>query len=261
MSGDDIERAAAALEAAWQGGPSLAIPNDAVAPADMAEALRIQDALVAKLGHEVAGWKLGASSTAAMAAAGIDGPMCGRLFTQTLHENGASFPASAFRACILEAEFAFRMAADLPARAAAYREEEVMDAVADMVLGVEVADHRYAASPPIPMRLLTADNAAVGAYVVGGAIPGWREMDTTQVAAALEVNGELKGPSLSGDARCDPKWVLVWTANFLSGRGRGLEAGDLITTGTACQPVPGGANMDIVARFAGLGEVRLAIGG
>ena len=108
---------------------------------------------------------------------------------------------------------------------------------------------------------LTADNAAVGAYVVGGAIPGWREMDTTQVAAALEVNGELKGPSLSGDARCDPKWVLVWTANFLSGRGRGLEAGDLITTGTACQPVPGGANMDIVARFAGLGEVRLAIGG
>ncbi len=259
MGGERIERAAAALYAAWQGGPSVALPNDDVAPADMAEAIRIQDALVAKLGHEVAGWKLGASSRAAMAAAGIEGPMSGRLFRHILHEDGARFPAKSFRAPILEAEFAFRMAADLPAREAAYGEGEVLDAVAEMIMGVEVADNRYAATPPIPMPFLTADNAATGAYVVGGSVADWREMDSTTIEATLEVDGEVVGPSLSGEARCDPKWVLVWTANALSGRGLGLGAGDLVTTGTACQAVPGGADMDIVARFQGLGEVRLAI--
>ena len=159
----------------------------------MAEAIRIQDALVAKLGHEVAGWKLGASSRAAMAAAGIEGPMSGRLFRHILHEDGARFPAKSFRAPILEAEFAFRMAADLPAREAAYGEGEVLDAVAEMIMGVEVADNRYAATPPIPMPFLTADNAATGAYVVGGSVADWREMDSTTIEATLEVDGEVVG--------------------------------------------------------------------
>ena len=259
MGSEAIERAAAALQAAWQGGAGVA--PDKVPAADMAEGLRIQDALVGRLGHEVAGWKIGASSTAAMAGAGIDDPMCGRLFRHTLFEPGTRFPRDAFRNCILEAEYAYRMAADLPPRAEAYGETEVLDAVADMVVGVEVADNRYDAPLPIPIPLLTADNAATGAYIVGPSVPDWRNRDTTGIDSSLTVNGKPAGPSLSGEARCDPKWVLVWTANFLSARGLGLKAGDLITTGTACQPVPGGPGQEITAHFAGIGEISLAIEG
>ena len=95
--------------------------------------------------------------------------------------------------------------------------------------------------------------------MVGPAIPDWRTRDMTTVEAVLEVGGEILGPSLSGEARCDPAWVLCWTANFLSARGLGMRAGDLVTTGTACQPVPGAPGQEITARFADLGDIALAI--
>lgn len=255
-----IAAAAEALAAAWQGGARIALPSPVVAPADLHEAIRIQDALHERLGLECVGWKIGMSSRTALAAGGLPEPFTGRLYRPRQHASPAHFPADAFAHPILEAEIAFRMARDLPPRPQEYTEAEVLDAVASALLGIEVADNRYDAEPPIPPLLLTADNGATGAYVVGPDVPGWRELDLAAVEATMEVNGALAGASLEGDARCLPVPVLVWTANALSARGIGLKAGDVVSTGTATAPVTCGRRAHAVARFGDLGEVRLEIG-
>jgi len=259
MNQNRIAGAADALAAAWQRGGRIDLPSAVVAPADLDEAVRIQDALHERLGLECVGWKVGMSSKAALAASGLPAPFTGRLYRPRQFTTPASFAADAFSHAIVEAEIAFRMARDLPPRAAEYTEAEVLEAVATALLGIEVADNRYDAKPPISPLLLTADNGATGAYVVGPDIPGWRDIDLAAVEATLEVNGALAGASLQGDARCQPVPVLVWAANALSVRGVGLRAGDIVSTGTACAPTPCGPGTRAIARFAGLGEVRLTI--
>jgi len=260
MQNERVAAAADALAAAWRGGPRIALPSAAVAPQSIDEATAIQDALHERLGYECVGWKLGMSSKAAQAANKLDGPFTGRLYKQRLHAGPARFPADAFAHPVLEAEIAFRMARDLKPRAGGrYTEAEVLDAVAEAVLGIEVADNRYDAKPPLPPLLLVADNGAAGAYITGPTVANWRGLDLAAVEATLEIDGRRAADSLAGDARCQPVPVLVWTANALSARGVGLKAGDLVTTGTACAPVPAGPGIEVVARFAGLGEVRIAI--
>ena len=261
MVSERIAAAADALAAAWQGGGRIALPSAAVAPESLEEAVAIQDALHERLGYECIGWKLGMSSEAAQAANGMSAPFTGRLYPQRLHESPARFAADAFASPILEAEIAFRMARDLPPRADAYDEAEVLDAVAEAVLGIEVADNRYDTPPPVAPLLLVADNGAAGAYITGPTVADWRDIDLAGIEATLQIDGAHAADSLTGDARCQPVAVLVWTANALSARGVGLKAGDLVTTGTACAPTPCGPGIEVVARFGGLGEVRMAIQG
>jgi 2-keto-4-pentenoate hydratase len=261
MQSERVAAAADALAAAWRGGARIPLPSVAVAPETIDEATAIQDALHQRLGYACVGWKLGMSSKAAQAANKLDGPFTGRLYKQSLYASPARFAADAFAHPVLEAEIAFRMARDLMPRAASYAEAEVLDAVAEAVLGIEVADNRYDARPPVPPLLLVADNGAAGAYITGPTVANWRELDLAAIEATLDINGRRAAESLTGDARCRPVPVLVWTANALSARGVGLKAGDLVTTGTACAPVPAGPGIEVVARFAGLGEVRIEIQG
>jgi 2-keto-4-pentenoate hydratase len=260
MRQEQVAAAVDALAVAWRGGTRIPVPSAAVAPATVEEATAIQDALHARLGYVCVGWKLGMSSKAAQAANGLSGPFTGRLYKQFVVPSPARFAANAFASPLLEAEIAFRMARDLGPRKASYGEAEVLGAVAEAVLGIEVADNRFASRPPSPL-LLVADNGATGAYVVGPKVANWREIDLAAVEATLEIDGRLAAASLTGDNRCQPVPVLVWTANALSARGVGLKAGDIVSTGTACAPTPGGPGIKVVARFAGLGEVGMEIAG
>ena len=46
-------------------------------------------------------------------------------------------------------------------------------------------------------------------------------------------------------------------ANALAATGRGLKAGDYVTTGTTTQPVPAAAGQTVLADFGALGRVEI----
>lgn len=259
MSAEKITKVADLLEGAWRDGTRIPLLSDDLKPADLREGFAMQDELDRRLGFETVGWKLGVSSTAAKAAQGLDYPMTGRLYAHCVVDSPASFAFSDFHAPVLEAELAFRIGADLPPREAPYDEDAVATAIECLVVGIEIADNRYDTPPPIHPLYLTADNGASGAYVVGPKFTRWHTVDLVATPADLHIDGELAGASLTGDARCNPLEVLHWTANELSRRGVGLKAGDLITTGTACAPVPASGPGEVVADFGDLGEVRVTL--
>lgn len=249
-----------ALLPAWREGRRIPPLSGPLMPVNMEEAFDVQEELARRLGRACAGWKLGMSSPAAMKTFKIDRPMTGRLFADAMRSAPGRFARGDFHAPMLEAEFAFRMARDLPPRFAPYGREEVLDAVETALLGMEVADSRFDAKPPLDPRLSTADNGATGAYVVGPAVKNWRELDYVGHEAKLIVNGRDSG-QLKGEARPDCIAVLVWTANELARRGVGLKAGDVVSTGAVATPYrleEGGG--EAVADFGPLGRVEVAIG-
>jgi 2-keto-4-pentenoate hydratase len=70
---------------------------------------------------------------------------------------------------VIEAEFAFRMACDLPQRSAPYSIDEVIDAVESMHPAIEIPDSRYREFVAVGAAQLIADNACASYFVLGPA--------------------------------------------------------------------------------------------
>ena len=91
------------------------MPDDC-RPQSLEEGYAIQEALAAQHGGELIGWKIAATSANGQRHIGVSEPLGGRLFAQFCHPDGARLPAGPLHMRVAEAEFAFRMAKDLPPR-------------------------------------------------------------------------------------------------------------------------------------------------
>ena len=70
----------------------------------------------------------------------------------------------------------------------------------------------------------------------------------------VRVQGQPVHQGIGGHPKGDPLIPLVWLANHLSQYGRGLRAGELITTGSCCPVQWVGAEQIATAYFSGLGS-------
>src|SRR4051812_3150753 len=104
------------------------LPPDAVPPS-LADAYRAQDQLVRKMladfGGTAMGYRAAATNVAAQRQMDVAGPFFGTLLSATTHLSPAALPAAQFTLRIVEAEFGFEMAADVPASPIPYTAESV----------------------------------------------------------------------------------------------------------------------------------------
>ena len=112
----------------WRDGRRMAALPEPVRPRTRAEGYAVQAALAGRSAHPLFGWKIAATSVAGQRHINVDGPLAGRLFRERVFEPGAEVPFGANSMRVAEAEFAFRMAVDLPPRREAYTVDEVLDA-------------------------------------------------------------------------------------------------------------------------------------
>lgn len=255
-----VEAAATHLEEGFAAGlPLAAIPED-VRPTSIADADRIATRLRRGASGPLDGWKAGASSPAQMRDLGVSTPPVAPLPQGVVVASPANLDASTYFLPIMEAEVAFRLAADLPPRDTPYSAEEVSDAVASAHIAIEAANFPFADGPAAGMPSIIAAGFAVAYLVVGPEIEGWRDRDLRALEVQLLLDGEVAATGLEGDARCDPFGVLVAMANDLASRGSPLEAGQVVTTGAAAPPTPAQPGQTVTVRFGDIGEVvaRLA---
>ena len=121
------------------------IPDD-WQPQDTDVAYRIQTTLVEKLiekdkGRPV-GYKIGCTNKIAQDLLGTDGPFYGVLLSSYVYSSPANLNHSDFSIRCIEAEFAFEMGKDLPARGSTYEREEVASAVKNLLPAIEIVDTR-----------------------------------------------------------------------------------------------------------------------
>ncbi|MBX3605977.1 MAG: hydratase [Piscinibacter sp.] len=234
-------------------------------PHDSAAGHVIQAALPEVAARPVVGWKLAATSAAGQAHIQVDGPLAGRILDSFVHPVGATLPLAGNRMRVVEPEFAFRLGADLPARAAPYTVDEVLAAVASLHPAFEVPDSRFADFARAGKAQLIADDACCGRFTFGPAAPAaWREADLAghRVHAAVrDAEGRIRF-TRDGEGRAllgDPRLALAWLANELSALGLGLRAGDWASCGTCMVPLQVQPGDSVVADYGAYGRIEIGL--
>jgi 2-keto-4-pentenoate hydratase len=246
-------QAARALLAVRRGAPRLAALPAALAPHSLADAYAIQHALLKEMRTDTAGWKaslFGAEDGACAplpANAVVDAPA----YTQVLHT-----PLRSPAPYAIEAEIAFRLGQDLPPlpRGARYGRDAVCAAVASAHAVIEVVASRYVNADAVSHLERVADQLINALLVVGPSCQGWQALPLRQLPLEVRVEGHPVYQGRGAHPQGDPLAPLVWLANHLSQYGRGLRAGELVTTGSCCGVLQVAPEQTASAHFAGLGS-------
>jgi 2-keto-4-pentenoate hydratase len=247
MLKEHCEEAARLLCGARAGPPVHELPT-MCRPQSDAEAYEIQDAVIRHLGETIGGWKVGAGSAASAA-------FCAPIWMKMIRQSPAFYDARELRLIGIEAEIAFRLGRDLPARAAPYDRAEVT-AGAALHPVIEVVDSRYSHPRSLDRLSILADNFSNGGLVYGTAVPDWEKLDLRHTTITVTEDGEPFADSAAGAAR-DPVAALVDFANLMNSRG-GVKAGAFVTTGSWTGMVFTKRGAQIVADFGPLGRVEVA---
>jgi 2-keto-4-pentenoate hydratase len=221
----------------------------ALAPADAAAAMRVQDDVARRLGAQVGGWKVGFSP---------DGvPFAGPLYQAGILPSPATRPLAAGDHVIVEVELAFRLARDLPSRETS--RDEIVAAIDSALVGIELIRGRLGEPPAVPFLAFLADNAGNDGYVTGGATRDFRNLDLTRLRCRLSVGGELVHDKVGGHPQGDPiEPIRAWLARGDDTLG-GLRAGQVVTTGSFTTPFRAEHAARFEASMEGIGEVRLEL--
>lgn len=232
-------------------------------PTTQEEAYRCQDLLVQQLtdyyGGAVIGYKIACTNVTAQRQLNVDGPFHGRMTSAFCFDSPARLDASQFFMRVVEAEFAFRMAQDLPPVSIPRSNEEVAAAVEGVLPGIEIVDSRFDDWTTIGALSLIADNACHAAWVKGSLMKDWRGIDLAAQPVRLTVNGNFLREGSGRAVLGHPLNALAWLANQLSSQGRGLKAGQYVTTGVTMEVYMGQRGDQIAADFGPLGVVSLAL--
>lgn len=263
MNDDDFSAARRALGEARRQARHIDDLPAAWLPGDLAEAYRLQQAVTADLG-DIRGWKVAAITAAQQATLHLAGPIAAPMLAPWMHD-ASTAPARLHRrdfiAPLLECEFAFVLGRDLPARRSPYTRDEVRQAVEALCLGIEIADPRLPRGLGVHAELADAFNH--GAFIAGPLHRDWQRIDFASTQIELSFGGDAGGRTLAtGSGRAildgDPFGAVVLLANVGVGAdtGRGLRAGDVVTTGscTGAPALPGPGKC--VAVFGALGRVE-----
>ena len=257
MDSEAIRRAALLIRSCWEGRRRIAALPEDCRPKRLRDGYEIQAALEPLHGPTI-GWKIAATSKAGQQHIGVDGPLAGRLFKRFAQGDGALLPAGHLHMRVAEAEFAFKMARDLPPRTDPYSQDEVMEAVDTLHLAIEVPDSRYEDFVTIGAPSLVADDSCAAYFVLGAEARDWRAVDLPAHKVSARKNGAVVAEGSGANVLGDPRGALAWIANDLHSRGDFLRAGEVITTGTCVKPVPIAPGDVVVMDFGALGTVKVS---
>ena len=229
----------------------------AMEPKSVADAYAVQEALRAlwePVYGPVAGLKIATTTKVMQQLMGIDHPCGGMIYAKRIHASPARIRHADYMHVVIECELAVRVGRTLAKKAAPWTREEMRGEVTEAMAAFELIEDRKAVYRETKAMTLIADNAWNAGIVLGKPV---------KVAAGLDLNGR-KGhlaTTASGSrdgATDDPMGALAWVANLAADRGRPLEAGQVVITGSVVQTLPIGSGERFDFEIEGIGNVSLA---
>ena len=252
-----IAAAAMTLNDHWRAGTKLESLEASVRPKDRAEGYAIQAALAGHSTGKLFGWKIAATSEAGQKHINVSGPLAGRILADTVIADGGTASMRGNEMRVGEAEFAFRLARNLPPRPNPYSLQEVLGAVDTLHPAIEIPDSRFSDFVSAGEAQLIADNACAHLFVLGDPTSAdWRTRDLIEERPVITLRGRQHighGKNVLGD----PRMALAWCANELRALGITLREGEIVTTGACCTPLPIQAGDLFAADFGVLGTVSV----
>jgi 2-oxopent-4-enoate/cis-2-oxohex-4-enoate hydratase len=207
-------------------------------------------------GEKIIGKKIGVTSRAVQEMLGVFQPDFGYLTDAMLYPNGGPMPISEQliqpRA---EGEIAFKLERDLTGPGVT--NEDVLDATSYVMACFEVVDSRVR-DWKVKIQDTVADNASCGLFVLGDEHADARGLDFPNLKMHVYKNGALLSEGLGSAALESPLNCVSWLANTLSEFGIGLNAGDVVLSGSLVplEPVVAGDEMYLEIEGIGTASVR-----
>jgi 2-keto-4-pentenoate hydratase len=226
-----------------------------LAPRTEADAYQIQLQVLKRLGTHVGGWKASMPD----ASQGWSAPIAS---TNLLRAGAALAPPALLTRRSprigIEPEIAFTLARALPA-GPVYTREQVLQAVGGAHAALELCVCRLADFDAAPLLDRLADGLMNEALALSAPSTSWQALELKSLPLRVLVDGEVVHQGLGGHPLNDPVLPLVWMANHLSRRGIGLQAGDVVTTGSCAgiRWLPPGRRVQ--AEFSPLGRVDVQL--
>ena len=246
-----LEAVNALLDARRTSTPIADFPVE-LRPTTLEEAYFCQDAMAQAYGP-VGGYKIGAPNAEAT-------PMYAPMPLAWIAAGGSLLSGSQWRYRGLEAEIAFQLGHDLPARATPYSREEALAAVGSCHPVIEVLESGLIDPMAVDKFAGWADMQMHGGLVYGPAVAGWETIDWNAEKVALAVDGSVRVERVGSNTSGDLLKLIPWLANHGSARTGGLKAGQWITTGswTGNTLAVAGATVDVNFHTAGRVTLRFA---
>lgn len=130
-------------------------------------------------------------------------------------------------------------------------------AVAGAVPALELVDFRYGGKP-VGTDLI-ADGVYASAIVLGAPMTDVSQLDLAVEGLVYELNGTVAATNAAAEVMGNPLNSLAWIANHLGARGLGLEAGDLVMSGSVSQLLRPKAGDTVRATFTRLGSADVRV--
>jgi len=253
MTDAEIERACSLLVDAHRRGRRFASRAQPL-PSGLLDVYRIHDKLLAELagGARVDTWKV-SPPRPDMPATGAP-VLPGRRIASPAVANVAGFQMLG-----IEAELAFRFGADLPARMTPYAEADIIEAVQEICVAIELCDSRltdWADAPPL-WRLADFQSGAM--LIVGDARRDWRRIDFAQQEVQLVINDEARMRNRGSHPTVDPSRLLPAIVAHCTQHSDGLRAGDVVTTGSWTGMTQAALGDAIRVHFPAIGSAELVL--
>jgi 2-keto-4-pentenoate hydratase len=228
-------------------GPRL---DPAIRPATLDEAFALQHRVAERLGT-IGGWKCSLPTADRMTAAPIYASTIHRGAHAAVHARGATAP--------IEPEIAFVLARDLGPRPEAYDERDVVAAIGEVHLVLEILGNRYDDPASVPFPEMLADGANNEGLIVGPVLEQGLSLPLEGFAVRIEGGNGFRLERAGRHPDGHPLKPLVWLANFVRERGERLRAGQIVTTGSYAGALDVPLQTPLAITFGTLGSMSVTL--
>ncbi len=230
--------------------------GDAAVPPSVTAAEHVDDRVSALLGQPVVGWKIGCTSKLAQELLGADGPFPGRIHDR--YVSGTTLPTLAGKIYV-EGEIVFRFGQAIRASSAPER-TDVFAAIDATWPAIELVGGHFGDLFGVPLNLVIADAGSNRGIIVPDpdVVTPIDPVTTKDLSLVMVVDGVTTGSGTGRDIMGDPVDALTWLVQRLAHRGIDVEAGQLVTVGTAtgAAALEPGATAQLT--IDGLGQVEIS---
>jgi 2-keto-4-pentenoate hydratase len=216
-------------------------------PVSLEDALAIQAAVAARMADKIAGWKCGTPGPGKLVVAPI--------YASTIHTDADACPVWAQAGQVrVEPELVFVMGRDVPARVPSWSPDEVDAAIARTHLALELIDSRYEDPTALSFADKLADGLVNQGLFIGPEVDGEAARATREMP--ISVRTAAGGAIIHAGRHPDPlpRQPLYWLAAFLSEQGVGLQAGQVVITGSYAGTFPLPVGEAVSLRYGPLGQ-------
>lgn len=223
------------LETAWNTNRPIAALSDTHGLRNIADAYAVQQEwtrLRQACGDRVVGRKIGLTSRAVQQQLGVEQPDFGSLWESRWFEakgGMAEVDLSVFVQPRVEGEVAFLISKRL--QGPGVTPQQVLDATEALAASMEIVDSRIE-NWRIKIFDTIADNASYGGFTLGPWTTVLLREDLANIEMTLRRNGEIVAVGSGSACLGHPAQAVAWLANALSDFGIGIEAGDIVLSGS-----------------------------